>query len=57
VSLSSSPALRASAFSSQYLIKGRRTGRTFPLGDPVRIKVIRINAFRSEIDLELISAG
>jgi len=53
VSLSSSSALRASAF-SQYLIKGRRHGRTFRLGDPVRIKVVRIHVFRSEIDFELV---
>ncbi|MEK7341504.1 MAG: ribonuclease R [Candidatus Binatota bacterium] len=40
-------------YEKEYLIKGRRTGRTFRLGDPVRIKVVRINAFRSEIDFEL----
>ena len=44
-------------YEKEYLVKGRRTGRTFRLGDPARIKVIRINAFRSEIDFELISAG
>lgn len=42
-------------YEKEYLIKGRRTGRTFRLGDPVRIKVVRINAFRSEIDFELVS--
>jgi len=44
-------------YEKEYLVKGRRTGRTFRLGDPARIKVIRVNAFRSEIDFELISAG
>jgi ribonuclease R len=37
------------------IIKGHRHGRTFHLGDPLRVKVTRINAFRSEIDFELIS--
>jgi ribonuclease R len=39
----------------EYLIKGLRQGRKFRLGDNVRVKVARINAFRSEIDFELIS--
>jgi ribonuclease R len=38
----------------EYLIKGRRHGKKFRLGDNVRVKVARINAFRSEIDFELI---
>jgi len=41
-------------YEKEQIIKGRRTGRTFHLGDPMRIKVIRINAFRSEIDFELV---
>ena len=41
-------------YEKEYLIKGRRTGRTFHLGDSVRIKVIRINVFRGEIDFELV---
>lgn len=41
-------------YEKEYLIKGRRRGRKFRLGDPVRIKVVRINAFRSEIDFELV---
>ncbi len=40
-------------YEKEYLIKGRRTGRTFRLGDAVRVKVARIHAFRGEIDLEL----
>jgi hypothetical protein len=28
--------------------------RSFHLGDPVRVKVVCINAFRSEIDFELV---
>lgn len=41
-------------YEKEYLIKGRRQGRKFRLGDNVRVKVARINAFRSEIDFELI---
>ena len=41
-------------FEKEYVIKGRRHGRKFKLGDNVRVKVARINAFRSEIDFELI---
>ena len=42
-------------YEKEYLIKGRRHGRKFRLGDRVRVKVLRINAFRSEIDFELIN--
>jgi ribonuclease R len=41
-------------YEKEYVIKGRRHGRKFRLGDPVRVKVLRINAFRSEIDFELV---
>jgi ribonuclease R len=41
-------------YEKEYLIKGLRHGRKFRLGDNVRVKVARINVFRSEIDLELI---
>ncbi|TAK04471.1 ribonuclease R [bacterium] len=41
-------------YEREQMIKGRRLGRTFHLGDPVRIKVLRVNAFRSEIDFELV---
>ncbi|MBM4261097.1 MAG: ribonuclease R [Deltaproteobacteria bacterium] len=41
-------------YEKEYLIKGRRHGRRFRLGDNVRVKVARINAFRSEIDFELL---
>jgi len=44
-------------YEKEYLIKGRRHGRAFRLGDSIRIKVARVNAFRGEIDFELISAG
>ncbi len=37
-------------YEKEYVIKGRRSGRKFRLGDNVRVKVARINAFRSEID-------
>jgi ribonuclease R len=42
-------------YEKEYVIKGSRHGRKFRLGDPVRVKVVRINAFRSEIDFELIT--
>jgi ribonuclease R len=42
-------------YEKEYLIKGRRHGRKFRLGDNVRVRVTRINAFRSEIDFELVS--
>jgi ribonuclease R len=41
-------------YEKEYLIKGLRHGRKFRLGDDVRVKVERINAFRSEIDFELV---
>jgi ribonuclease R len=44
-------------YEKEYVIKGRRHGRKFRLGDPIRVKVVRINAFRSEIDFELVQAG
>jgi ribonuclease R len=40
-------------YEKEYLIKGLRHGRKFRLGDNMRVKVVRINAFRSEIDFEL----
>jgi ribonuclease R len=43
-------------YEKEYMIKGRRHGRKFRLGDRVRVKVLRINAFRSEIDFELVEA-
>jgi ribonuclease R len=43
-------------YEKEYVIKGRRHGRKFRLGDNVRVKVARINAFRSEIDFELVIA-
>ena len=44
-------------YEKEYVIKGRRHGRKFRLGDNVRVKVARINAFRSEIDFELFQAS
>ena len=44
-------------YEKEYLIKGNRHGRTFRLGDSVRVKVTRINAFRAEIDFELVQKG
>jgi ribonuclease R len=44
-------------YEKEYVIKGRRHGRKFRLGDNVRVRVARINAFRSEIDFELFQAS
>jgi ribonuclease R len=44
-------------YEKEYVIKGRRHGRKFRLGDNVRVKVVRINAFRSEIDFDLFQAS
>lgn len=41
-------------YEKEYVIKGRRHDKKFRLGDNVRVKVARINAFRSEIDFELV---
>jgi len=41
-------------YEKEYVIKGTRHGRKFRHGDNVRIKVALINAFRSEIDFELV---
>lgn len=41
-------------YEKEYVIKGSRHGRKFRLGDAVRVKVVRINSFRSEIDFELV---
>jgi ribonuclease R len=41
-------------YEKEYVIKGNRRGRKFRLGDNVRVKVVRINAFRSEIDFQLV---
>jgi ribonuclease R len=41
-------------YEKEYVIKGSRHGRKFRLGDAIRVKVVRINAFRSEIDFELV---
>ena len=44
-------------YEKEYVIKGRRHDHRFRLGDNVRVKVVRINAFRSEIDFELFQAS
>ena len=41
-------------YEKEYLIKGRRHGKRFRLGDNVRVRVAKINAFRSEIDFALV---
>jgi ribonuclease R len=44
-------------YEKEYVIKGSRHSRKFRLGDAVRVKVVRINTFRSEIDFELMATG
>ncbi|HEX5608089.1 MAG TPA: VacB/RNase II family 3'-5' exoribonuclease, partial [Candidatus Binatia bacterium] len=44
-------------YEKEYVIKGRRHGQKFRLGDNVRVRVARINAFRSEIDFELLPSN
>jgi len=41
-------------YEKEYVIKGHRYGKKFRLGDNVRVRVARINAFRSEIDFDLL---
>jgi len=41
-------------YEKEYVIKGRRHGKKFRLGDNVQVRVARINAFRSEIDFALL---
>ncbi|MBI3872135.1 MAG: ribonuclease R [candidate division Zixibacteria bacterium] len=40
----------------RWRVRGRRRGRTFNLGDPVRVRLVRTDARRREIDLELADA-
>ena len=42
-------------YEKEYLIKDRHHGRKFRLGENVRVKVTRINAFRSEVDFEFLA--
>jgi ribonuclease R len=44
-------------YEKEYLIRGRRHGKKFGLGDNVRVRVAKINAFRSEIDFELVEGS
>jgi ribonuclease R len=36
-----------------YCIRGRRTGKKYQMGDPVKVEVIRVNLARKQIDLAL----
>jgi len=36
-----------------YCIRGRRTGKKYQMGDPVRVEVVRVNLARKQIDLAL----
>jgi ribonuclease R len=42
---------------SQHRMVGERTGRTFRLGQKVRVKVVRVNLEERKIDFELIDTG
>jgi ribonuclease R len=44
-------------YEKEYVIKGRRHGKKFRLGDNVGVRVVRINSFRSEIDFELLPSN
>jgi ribonuclease R len=44
-------------YEKEYVIKGRRHGKKLRLGDNVRVIVARINAFRSEIDFDLVAGA
>ena len=39
-----------------YCIRGRRTGKKYQMGDPVRIEVLRVNLARKQIDFALADA-
>ena len=41
-------------YESEHIITGRRHGRTFRLGNTVQVKLTRINAFRGELNFELV---
>lgn len=40
-----------------YLIRGRHTGRTFQLGDPVKVKIWRTNLEKKQLDFLLAAEG
>ena len=41
----------------QMIVRGRRTGQTFRLGDSVRVKIENVSVARRRIDLSLITGG
>ena len=43
-------------YEREHIIKGRRHGRTFRIGDPVHIRLTRIHAFRGELEFELLKS-
>ena len=44
-------------FEKEHIIRGRRHGRVFRMGDSVRVRVTRVKAFRGEIDFELLQCN
>jgi ribonuclease R len=36
-----------------YCIRGRRTGRKYQLGDPVKVEVVRVNMAKKQVDMSL----
>lgn len=43
-------------YDTAHLIKGQNHGRSFRMGDPVTVKVVRVKLFQGEIDFELARA-
>ncbi|HEX9879272.1 MAG TPA: ribonuclease R, partial [Candidatus Binatia bacterium] len=44
-------------YEKEHIIKGRRHGKTFRIGDPVHVRLVRIHAFRGELEFELVQKG
>jgi exoribonuclease R len=45
------------SYETEFIIKDRRHAKIFSLGDNVRVKIARINTFRSDIDSELVQTS
>ncbi len=41
----------------RYVARGRSTGRTFRLGDPVTVQVVRVDPVSKQVDFKLIAGG
>jgi ribonuclease R len=38
-----------------YCIKGRRSGKKYQMGDPVKVEIVRVNMEKKQIDFSLVS--